>query len=146
MCPTAHQLPHPESLSAQAGLGDGSSSTCGSASYRLSLGQVTQPLPHILIGGGSDNPECLLGGYTDSHELGGACMSSQEPSLHLALETVLLCSTWPLIQATVTSLVQHCPPLSWCVVSHSVSSHGRGPWRVLGVFLGVCASSPDLVP
>lgn len=37
--------PTPESLSAQAGLGDSSSSDYGSASYRLLLGQVTQPLP-----------------------------------------------------------------------------------------------------
>ena len=39
--------PTPESLSAQAGLGDSSSSDCGAASYRLLLGQVTQPLPHV---------------------------------------------------------------------------------------------------
>lgn len=61
-------------------------------------------------------------GYTDSHELGGDLMPSQEPSLHLALETISLCSTWALVQATVTFLVQHRPPLSCCEVSHSASS------------------------
>lgn len=83
-----------ESLSAQAGLGDGSSSNCGSALYRLLLGQITQPLPHVAIGGGRDDPGRLQGGYTDSHQLGGARMPSQEPSPHLDLETIFLCSTW----------------------------------------------------
>lgn len=101
----------------------------------------------------------------------GDLMPSQELSLHLALETISLCSTWALVQATVTFLVQHRPPLSCCEVSHSASSeagsrddarraHGSVciqarfssvsitsallPPRVSGVLMGACASRLDL--